>query len=212
LFIARSRSFQRQDHTVFIRPQQVARRSIAISTRLPTVVKVCNVGDRPARTASMRADCPASMFFDHSLKCVLNMSGWSHLEPKQCKPLVTSPHLEAALTVSFENDGKWDPGLYGRGVTWKTTSNVPAGKMASMFEPACGKLNGTAGIAAATYGSGWAAFPAQKATSVTDTTGRFHHISNAYACDQSLFPTSGSANPVLTGLALARRVAEAAAA
>jgi hypothetical protein len=50
------------------------------------------------------------------------------------------------------------------------------------------------------------------ATSVTDTTGRFHHISNAYACDQSLFPTSGSANPVLTGLALARRVAEAAAA
>jgi choline dehydrogenase-like flavoprotein len=48
------------------------------------------------------------------------------------------------------------------------------------------------------------------ATSVTDTTGRFHHISNAYAGDQSLFPTSGSANPVLTGLTLARRVAEAA--
>ncbi len=47
------------------------------------------------------------------------------------------------------------------------------------------------------------------ATSVTDTVGRFHHISNAYACDQSLFPTVGSANPVLTGLALAKRVAEA---
>lgn len=47
------------------------------------------------------------------------------------------------------------------------------------------------------------------ATSVTDANGRFHHISNAYACDQSLFPTGGSANPVLTGLALARRVAEA---
>ena len=46
------------------------------------------------------------------------------------------------------------------------------------------------------------------ATSVTDATGRFHHIGNAYACDQSLFPTSGSANPVLTGLTLARRVAE----
>ena len=45
--------------------------------------------------------------------------------------------------------------------------------------------------------------------SVTDTNGRFHHIGNAYACDQSLFPTGGSANPVLTGLALARRVAEA---
>lgn len=46
------------------------------------------------------------------------------------------------------------------------------------------------------------------ATSVTDTTGRFHHISNAYACDQSLFPTVGSVNPVLTGLVLARRLAD----
>ncbi len=46
------------------------------------------------------------------------------------------------------------------------------------------------------------------ANSVTDSTGRFHHISNAYVCDQSLFPTAGSANPVLTGLTLARRVAE----
>jgi choline dehydrogenase-like flavoprotein len=46
------------------------------------------------------------------------------------------------------------------------------------------------------------------ATSVTDTRGRFHHVSNAYACDQSLFPTVGSVNPVLTGLALARRLAD----
>lgn len=46
------------------------------------------------------------------------------------------------------------------------------------------------------------------ATSVTDTYGRFHEIANAYACDQSIFPTVGSANPVLTGLALARRLAD----
>ena len=46
------------------------------------------------------------------------------------------------------------------------------------------------------------------ASSVTDTLGRFHHIQNAYACDQSLFPTVGSVNPVLTGLALAKRLAE----
>jgi choline dehydrogenase-like flavoprotein len=44
-------------------------------------------------------------------------------------------------------------------------------------------------------------------TSVTDPTGRFHHVANAYACDQSLFPTVGSANPVLTGLTLARHIA-----
>jgi choline dehydrogenase-like flavoprotein len=46
------------------------------------------------------------------------------------------------------------------------------------------------------------------ATSVTDLVGRFHHVQNAYACDQSLFPTVGSVNPVLTGLTLARRLAE----
>ncbi|WP_017555611.1 GMC oxidoreductase [Nocardiopsis baichengensis] len=46
------------------------------------------------------------------------------------------------------------------------------------------------------------------ASSVTDPSGRFHHVSNAYACDQSVFPTVGSANPVLTGLALAARLAE----
>lgn len=47
------------------------------------------------------------------------------------------------------------------------------------------------------------------ANSITNTSGRFHHVANAYACDQSLFPTAGSANPVLTGLTLARRVVDA---
>lgn len=45
-------------------------------------------------------------------------------------------------------------------------------------------------------------------TSVTDPMGRFHHVHNAYACDQSLFPSVGSVNPVLTGLALARQLAD----
>lgn len=46
------------------------------------------------------------------------------------------------------------------------------------------------------------------ATSITDPVGRFHHLANAYACDQSIFPTVGSVNPALTGLTLARRLAE----
>ncbi|MGH8887059.1 MAG: GMC oxidoreductase [Egibacteraceae bacterium] len=45
-------------------------------------------------------------------------------------------------------------------------------------------------------------------TSVTNPLGRFHHVQNAYACDQSLFPAVGSVNPVLTGLTLAKRLAE----
>lgn len=44
-------------------------------------------------------------------------------------------------------------------------------------------------------------------TSVTDVNGHFHHVTNAYCADQALFTTVGSANPVLTGLCLARKVA-----
>src|SRR4051812_2845518 len=39
--------------------------------------------------------------------------------------------------------------------------------------------------------------------SVTDTSGRFHHVSNAYVVGPAVFPTLGSANPSLTALALA---------
>jgi hypothetical protein len=44
--------------------------------------------------------------------------------------------------------------------------------------------------------------------SLTDTTGRFHHLANAYVAGPALFPALGSANPSLTGLTLARRTAE----
>ncbi len=44
------------------------------------------------------------------------------------------------------------------------------------------------------------------AGSVTDVHGHFHHVANAYCLDQSLFPSVGSANPVLTGLALSQRI------
>lgn len=44
-------------------------------------------------------------------------------------------------------------------------------------------------------------------TSVTDVFGRLHHMTNVYACDQSIFPTVASVNPVLTGLCLAHRLA-----
>jgi choline dehydrogenase-like flavoprotein len=44
--------------------------------------------------------------------------------------------------------------------------------------------------------------------SVTDPNGKFHHVGNAYCCDQAAFPTVGSVNPALTGLTLARRMAE----
>lgn len=46
---------------------------------------------------------------------------------------------------------------------------------------------------------------------MTDPLGRFHHVTNAYCCDQAIFPIVGSVNLVLTGLTLAHRLAQHAA-
>lgn len=46
------------------------------------------------------------------------------------------------------------------------------------------------------------------ATSVTNADGRFHDVANAYVAGPALLPTIGSPNPLLTGAALARRLAD----
>jgi len=46
------------------------------------------------------------------------------------------------------------------------------------------------------------------ATSVTDDQGRFHFTENLYAAGPCLFPTIGSPNPMLTGIALVRRTGD----
>jgi choline dehydrogenase-like flavoprotein len=45
-------------------------------------------------------------------------------------------------------------------------------------------------------------------TSVTNADTRFHLVDNVYVTGPALFPTTGSANPMLTGVALARRLAD----
>jgi Domain of Unknown Function (DUF1080)/GMC oxidoreductase len=44
--------------------------------------------------------------------------------------------------------------------------------------------------------------------SVTDANCRFHNIANAYVAGPALFPTIGSPNPMLTGIALVRRLGD----
>ncbi len=46
------------------------------------------------------------------------------------------------------------------------------------------------------------------ATSVVDPDGQFHAVTNLYAGDASVLPTCGSANPVMNGIALRRRLAK----
>lgn len=64
------------------------------------------------------------------------------------------------------------------------------------------------GLGTTYHESGTLWMGADAAASVTDPLGRFHHVANAYCCDQAIFPTVGSVNPVLTGLTLARRLAQ----
>jgi choline dehydrogenase-like flavoprotein len=44
--------------------------------------------------------------------------------------------------------------------------------------------------------------------SVTNEDGRFHQVDNLYAAGPCLFPSIGSPNPMLTGIALARRTGD----
>lgn len=44
--------------------------------------------------------------------------------------------------------------------------------------------------------------------SVTSPSGQFHHVANAYAVGPAVFPTIGSPNPMLTGMAMSRRLAD----
>jgi len=47
------------------------------------------------------------------------------------------------------------------------------------------------------------------ATSVTNSLGRFHAVENLYAAPPATVPTTGSPNPMLTGIALVRRLGDA---
>jgi len=59
------------------------------------------------------------------------------------------------------------------------------------------------------YHEGGTLFMGKAKESITDTNGKFHHLSNVYVVGPAVFPTLGSANPSLTGLSLARRTADA---
>jgi 3-keto-disaccharide hydrolase/GMC oxidoreductase len=64
------------------------------------------------------------------------------------------------------------------------------------------------GLGTTHHEAGTLAMGEDPATSATDPDGRFHGVENAYATGPALFPTLGSPNPMLTGVALARRLAE----
>ncbi|MCC8947512.1 GMC family oxidoreductase [Bradyrhizobium sp. Arg62] len=69
------------------------------------------------------------------------------------------------------------------------------------------KTNLRDGIGTSHHEGGTLFMGADPAQSVTDPNGKFHNLENVFALGPALYPTIGSANPTLTGLALARKLA-----
>lgn len=64
------------------------------------------------------------------------------------------------------------------------------------------------GLGTTHHEAGTLRFGVDPNTSVTDANCRFHGVKNAYVAGPALFPTTGSPNPMLTGIALARRLGD----
>ncbi|MEJ2592499.1 MAG: DUF1080 domain-containing protein, partial [Candidatus Thiodiazotropha sp.] len=114
-------------------------------------------------------------------------------------------------TASFDSDGERVSGP-PPGPLFRPDFRIANGNLEVIREQDTAPVEymggGSDGIGTTYHESGtlWLGDDPEK--SVTDVYGRFHHVTNAYCVDQSLFPTAGSANPVLTGIALSHRIAE----
>jgi 3-keto-disaccharide hydrolase/GMC oxidoreductase/glycosyl transferase family 5 (putative starch synthase catalytic subunit) len=87
---------------------------------------------------------------------------------------------------------------------------VPAGGDLQAIVPYVDRADGGRrdGLGTTHHEAGTLAMGDDPAASATDADGRFHSVTNAYAIGPALFPTVGSPNPMLTGVALARRMAD----
>lgn len=105
-------------------------------------------------------------------------------------------NIEYFYKDSFLNDGN-DPGSWHK-------SPPPPSPNNNRNDPA-NKVRDGLGTTHHETGTLWMGTDAT--TSVTNSDGRFHHITNAYVAGPALFPKIGSANPSLTGLTLSRKTA-----
>jgi hypothetical protein len=86
-----------------------------------------------------------------------------------------------------------------------TFQPVAAGQAASAVLPFPNRRDG---LGTTHHEAGTLAMGDDPNNSVTDRSARFHRVPNLYVAGPALFPTVGSPNPMLTGTALARRLAD----
>jgi hypothetical protein len=101
--------------------------------------------------------------------------------------------------LAFAGGGGYDV-LTGAG--WRP---IPAGGRASTVLPAANRRDG---LGSTHHEAGTLRMGTDPASSATNPDAKLHAVANTYAAGPSLFPRVGSPNPMLTGVALARRLAE----
>jgi hypothetical protein len=82
---------------------------------------------------------------------------------------------------------------------------VPAGQLASTVVPFAKRRDG---LGTTHHEAGTMRMGNSAATSVTDADARLHHVKNVSVVGPALLPTVGSPNPMQSGIALARRLAD----
>lgn len=87
---------------------------------------------------------------------------------------------------------------YWNGQAWQAARPAPDTNGRGFWQDSLGTTHHEAGTL----------FIGQPGSSVADTNGRIHGLTNVYVAGPALFPTLGSANPSLTALSLARRTAD----
>jgi 3-keto-disaccharide hydrolase/GMC oxidoreductase len=89
-----------------------------------------------------------------------------------------------------------------------TVAVIPAGSAPNQVKAALRHVDRRDGLGTTHHEGGTLRMGDSVADSVTDGFGRIHDTTNCYCAGPALFPAVGSPNPMLTGVALARRTAD----
>lgn len=133
------------------------------------------------------------------------------------------PRAFVSLAPSAEDNELWDAvdaasddvaSVLANGQPYEVlTANgfqaIQAGQKPSAVLPFAGRRDG---LGTTHHEAGTLRMGDDPNSSVTNADARFHNVLNLYAAGPALFPTVGSPNPMLTGTALARRLADHVAA
>ncbi|MEP7200863.1 MAG: family 16 glycoside hydrolase, partial [Chloroflexota bacterium] len=147
---------------------------------------------------------------------VITIRGIGEMEPRDLNNL-NAPHSEVARDPNLDADEFGVPRAF---VTMTPTAkdnalwnamDQAADDVAKVFagnQPltVLGKRRDGLGTTHHEAGTLWIGSDANKSITNADT--RFHFVSNAYVAGPALFPTIGSPNPMLTGIALVRRLGD----